>query len=176
MCICNTARKCQVNSRLREACHPFLLREGKNLENMINNVSNVAVKGRPLHNQKKIRNSSGTATCTRMSKVKASPNICSEVLINLGLFESNDAGDIFLKKGSRMPVKVGKQYTAEEVLKTALKKHADNNQFFWFLDDYILCYPDQKVVEFILGTTESFTVEKYKEEFLSKPYSKMDLF
>ena len=75
-----------------------------------------------------------------------------------------------------MPVKVGKQYTAEEVLKTALKKHADNNQFFWFLDDYILCYPDQKVVEFILGTTESFTVNKYKEEFLSKPYSKMDLF
>ena len=61
-------------------------------------------------------------------------------------------------------------------MKTALKKHADNDKFFCSLDDYVLCYPDQKLVEFIPGTTESFTVEKYKEEFLSKPYSKMDLF
>ena len=67
-------------------------------------------------------------------------------------------------------------YTAEEVLKTALNKHADNDQFFCSLEDYVFCYPDQKLVEFIPGTTESFTVEKYKEEFLSKPYSKMDLF
>ena len=29
----------------------------------------------------------------------------------------------------------------------------------------VLCYPDQKTAEFIPGTTESFTVEKYKEEF-----------
>ena len=70
----------------------------------------------------------------------------------------------------------GKHYIAEEILKTALKKHSDNDQFFCSLDDYDLCYPDQKTVEFIPGTTESFTVEKYKEEFLSKPYSKMDLF
>ena len=97
-------------------------------------------------------------------------------MINVGLFESNDEGDIFPKRGSRIPVKVGKQYTAEEVLKTALKKHSDNDQFFCSLDDYVLCYPDQKIVEFIPGTTERFTVEKYKEEFLSKPYSKMDLF
>ena len=61
-------------------------------------------------------------------------------------------------------------------MKTALKKHADNDQFFCSLDDYVLCYPDQKLVEFIPSTTESFTVEKYKEEFLSKPHSKMDLF
>ena len=97
-------------------------------------------------------------------------------MINVGLFESDDQGDIFPKRGSRISVKVGKQYTAEEVLETALKKHSDNDQFFCSLDDYVLCYPDQKIVEFIPGTTERFTVEKYKEEFLSKPYSKMDLF
>ena len=118
--------------------------------------------------EKKIRNSSGTATCPRKSKVKASPNIRSEVLINVGLFESNDEGDIFLKRSSRIPVKVWKQYTAEEVLRTALMKHADNDQFFCSMDDYSLCYPDQKLVEFIPGTTESFTVEKCKEEFLFK--------
>ena len=137
----------------------------------------IQEKGKKRHGffkQKKVRNSSGTATCPRTSKVKASSNIRSEVLINVELFESNDEGDIFPKRGSRIPVKVGKQYTAEEVLKTALNKHADNDQFFCSLEDYVFCYPDQKLVEFIPGTTESFTVEKYKEEFLSKPYSKMD--
>ena len=92
------------------------------------------------------------------------------------MFESNDKGDIFPKSGSITPVKVGKQHTAEEVLKTALKKHADNDQFFFSLGDYVLCYSDQRLVEFIFGTTERFTVEKYKEGFLSKPYSRMDLF
>ena len=71
--------------------------------------------------QRKIPNSSGNVTCPRKSKVKASQNIHSEVLINVGLFESNDEGDIFSNTDSRVPVKVGKQYTAEEVLKTALK-------------------------------------------------------
>ena len=139
----------------------------------------IQEKGKERHGffkQKKVRNSSGTATCPRTSKVKASSNIRSEVLINVGLFESNDEGDIFPERGSRIPVKVGKQYTAEEVLKTALNKHADNDQFFCSLEDYVLCYPDQKLVDFIPGATESFTVEKYKEEFLSKPYSKIDLF
>ena len=98
--------------------------------------------------------------------VRASPKIRSEVLINVGLFESNDEGDIFPKRDGRMPVKVGKQYNAEEVLKTALKKHSDNDQRFCSLDDYVLCYPDQKIVEFIPHTTERFTVEKYKEEFV----------
>ena len=112
---------------------------------------------------------------SRTSKAKASPKI-SEILINVALFESNEKEDVFPKRGSRIPAKVGKQYTAEEVLKTALKKPADNDQFFCSLNDYVLCYSDQKLVEFIPVTTESFTVEKYKEEFLSKHYSKMDLF
>ena len=81
--------------------------------------------------QKKIRNSSGTTACPRSSKVRESPNIRSEVLINVGLFDSNDEGDIFPK--SRIPIKVWKQYTAEEFLKTALKKHSDNDQFFLLL-------------------------------------------
>ena len=126
--------------------------------------------------QKKIWNSTGTATCPRTSTVKTSLNITSEVLINVGLFESNEKGDIFPKRNSRIPAKAGKKYTVDEVLKTTLKKHSDSDQLFWTSGDYVLCYPDQKVVEFIPGTTESFTVEKYKEELLSKHCSKMDLF
>ena len=44
------ARKRQVNSRWREACHAFALHVGKNLENIIDTASNVDLKGRPLHN------------------------------------------------------------------------------------------------------------------------------
>lgn len=58
---------------------------------------------------------------------------------------------------------------------STVKKHSDNNQFFCSLDDYVLCHPDPDF-EFIPGTTESFTVEKYREEFLWNPDSKVDLF
>ena len=57
--------------------------------------------------QKKIRNSSDTTACPWPSKVRASRNIRSEVLINVGLFESNDEGHIFPKRGRRIPIKVG---------------------------------------------------------------------
>ena len=39
----------------------------------------------------------------------------------------------------------------------------------------MLCYPDQKIVEFIPGSNEEFTVEKYKDE-LGKPYSQVNLY
>ena len=79
------------------------------------------------------------------------------------------------KRGSKIPVKIEKIFTAEDVQKAAIKKHSEIDQYFWHLDEYILCFSDQKVVEYIPGTSEVFTVEKYKE-FLSKPYSKVDLY
>ena len=78
-----------------------------------------------------------------------------------------------IKRGSKIPVKVEKIFTAEDVQKAAIKKHSEIDQYF--CHEYILCFPDQKVVEYIPGTSEVFTVEKYKE-FLSKPYSKVDLY
>ena len=71
-------------------------------------------------------------------------------MINVGLFDSDDQGDIFPKRGSKISVKVGKQYTAEEVLETALKKRSDNDQFFCSLDDYVLSYCDQKLLNLSL--------------------------
>ena len=100
-------------------------------------------------------------------------NIRSEVIINVGLIESNDKGIVKIKRGSKMPVKTEKIFTAEDVQKAAIKKHSEIDQYFCHLDEYILCFPDQKVVEYILGTSEVFTVAKYKK-FLSKPYSKVD--
>ena len=79
--------------------------------------------------------------------------------------------EIFLQKGAAKCL----FYTPEEVLKTALKKHAYRDQFCYSLDDFVFCYPDQHA-EFTPGTTESFIVEKCMEEFSWKPYSKMNLF
>ena len=56
-----------------------------------------------------------------------------------------------------------------------MKKYADHSQFFCGSDEYVLCYPDQNIVEFIPGTNIEFTVERYKEE-IGKPYSKIDLY
>ena len=57
----------------------------------------------------------------------------------------------------------------------AKNKHSNHNQFFCDSEDYVLVYPDQKIVDKIPGTIERFTVSGYKKE-LAKPYSRMDLY
>ena len=61
------------------------------------------------------------------------------------------------------------------MLKAALTKLANHDQYFCSLEDYVLVYPDQKVVINIPGSEEDFTVAKYKRE-LGKPYNRCDLF
>ena len=67
-----------------------------------------------------------------------------------------------IKGVSKIPVKVEKIFTAEDVQKAAIKKHSETDQYFCHLDEYVLCFPDQKVAEYIPGSSEVFTVEKYK--------------
>ena len=55
------------------------------------------------------------------------------------------------------------------------KQHADLGQFFCGFDEYVLCYPDQSIVQSIPGTNVEFTVERYKEE-IGKPCTKIDLY
>ena len=54
-------------------------------------------------------------------------------------------------------------------------KHSNHDKFFCSSEDYLLLYPDQKVVTSIPESEELFTVKKYKKE-LAKPYSKLDLY
>ena len=99
--------------------------------------------------------------------------------------ESTDKNDYNLGpiRGSCLPVKVQKSFTAAEVLSAAILKHSNHDQFFCSSEDYLLdylldtrlLYPDQKVVTSIPGSEELFTVEKYKKE-LAKPYSKLELY
>ena len=99
------------------------------------------------------------------------------VTVNIGLMESTDKNDYNLGpiRGSRLPVKVRKSFTAAEALAAGILKHSNHDQFFCSSEDYLLLYPDQKVITNIPGSEGLFTVEKYKKE-LAKPYSKLDLY
>ena len=82
---------------------------------------------------------------------------------------------VAIKRGSRLATKVLKSFVPTEVAHAAVRNHADHDQFVCGSDDYVLYYPDQKIVQFIPGSNKEFTVELYKEE-IGKPYSKIDLF
>ena len=66
-----------------------------------------------------------------------------------------------------MPVKTEKIFTAEDVQKAAIKKHSEIDQYFCHLDEYILCFPDQKVVEYILGTSEVLLLQNIRNFYQS---------
>ena len=57
-----------------------------------------------------------------------------------------------IKRGSPLATKVLKSFDPTEVAHGgAVRKHADHDQFFCGLDDYVFCNPDQKIVQFIPG-------------------------
>ena len=51
-----------------------------------------------------------------------------------------------IKRGSRLATKVLKSFGPTEVAHAAVRKHADNDQFFCGSDDYVFWYSDQKIV------------------------------
>ena len=106
---------------------------------------------------------------------REAPNSRAEVFINVGLIEANEKGIVSIKQGSRLAIKIAKKFSSIEVARVAVKKHADHDQFFCGSDEYVLCYPDQSILQFIPGTNIEFTVERYKKE-IGKPYSKIDLY
>ena len=73
-------------------------------------------------------------------------------------------------RGSKLPVKIGKNMTADEV-RVSPKKHSDYDQFFSGLENYVLLYADTELVYHIPSTDEPFTVAKCKK--LAKRYSKI---
>ena len=99
----------------------------------------------------------------------------NRVVINVGLITGNEEGNFAIVRGSRVALKVGKDYGVVEVCQAAVKRRADHDQFFCGEEDYILLYPDQKPVLKVPGSDEDLSVAKYKQE-LAKPLSKVDLY
>ena len=98
----------------------------------------------------------------------------TSVIIEVGIMDMSK-GNLEPVRGSRLPVKVRKDMNQEEICQLAIKKHCDHDQFFTNLEQYVLLYPDKKLVYQVPGTTEMFTLAKYKTE-LGKPFSILTLF
>lgn len=85
--------------------------------------------------------------------------------------------DIPLKamKGRTLPITVNSDIDAEGLLQEAVTKHAKHFRAFDGKLEYVLLYPDNTVVNFLPGSSDVFSLKKYKED-LGKPYSKIYLY
>lgn len=109
----------------------------------------------------------------KVNKIGGGDN--NEVKINVGIVYLGTNGHLSKKRGSRMPVTVKELFTEREVLKVAVKKISENDQYFCGgLEAYLLIYPDFRVVQHIPGTDTPFSIGEYKR-YLGKPYSKLNL-
>lgn len=75
-------------------------------------------------------------------------------------------------KDRTLPLMVPTNVTAGELLKAATAKHWRHFKQFNSLENYFLLYPDQTVVDTLLGSAKPFILNWYKEE-LGKPFSKL---
>ena len=98
-----------------------------------------------------------------------------EVTINIGMINHNSYGDTYKVRGKILPLKVGMHSSAEDILKLAMQKRKNYDRSFRSDQNYYLAYPDGRKVESIPGSTEKFTLSKYKED-LGKQYSRITLY
>ena len=70
-----------------------------------------------------------SGTCGENVSAKTSIND-KPVMINVGIIRAAEYNELSLVKGSKLPVLVRKGFDADQVLKSAVKKHADCDQHF----------------------------------------------
>ena len=73
--------------------------------------------------------------------------IDNRVVIHVGLISENEEGKLAMVRGSKVALRVVRDFGAQEVCEAAVKKHSDltdHDQFFCGDEDYILLYPDQR--------------------------------
>ena len=88
-----------------------------------------------------------------------------------------DGKKLKIKRSSLLPVDVRKSDTASLVKNAAVNKQLAHNKKLRDLDqiEWLLLYPDMDTVVNIPGSSERFSVEKYKDE-LGRPYSRVNLY
>jgi len=84
-------------------------------------------------------------------------------------------GQLRKVRGSAVMLTVHPDITADELLPLAIDKHCACNWHLPRSASYKLMYPDGQVVNTVPGTSELFTLEKYKQ-FLGKAYLKVVLY
>ena len=61
-------------------------------------------------------------------------------MINVDLIMAVKDSKLSLVRGSKLPAQVKKGFDADQVLKSAAKKHADHDQHFCDIENYCLMY------------------------------------
>lgn len=87
----------------------------------------------------------------------------------------NYNGDLKQKRGSTLPIEVKSNITDITLKRVALEKHLAFNILLPKDHEYLILYPDFQQVKYIPGTTQPFTLQRYKE-YLGKPYQRITLF
>ncbi|CAB3997705.1 Hypothetical predicted protein [Paramuricea clavata] len=97
-----------------------------------------------------------------------------EVIINVGLMEY-EYGEAKIQHDKSFPVKLSKDMGYDEVRERALKKWEDYDRTFSRDHGYVVTFEDGKLGKQIPGSSEEFTLRKYKEG-LGKSYSRIVLY
>ena len=125
----------------------------KPFNNYFNHKSNERTRFFKRKERKRTRDENPTS---KKSTSKFSFLARETVTINIGLMEPTDKNNYNLGpiRGSRLPVKVQKSFTAAEVLSAGILKHSNHDQFFCSSEDYegakqMKCF-EQKVTKMLL--------------------------
>ena len=111
--------------------------------------------GRFLFKPTFLKNTNKSSKRNRMA-----PKSRAEVVMKVGLIEANEKGIVSIKRGRRLAIKIAKKPSLIEVTRVTVKKHADHVRFLCDSDEFVSCYPDQSIVQFIAGKNIEFTVER----------------
>ena len=99
----------------------------------------------------------------------------SEVTMQIGQMKFCD-GKLKVVRGATLPLKVYPFFSSEQLLKKGVEKMTKFNQDLMSArKGFTLVYPDQTEVKFLPGSTEEFTLQRYKEE-LGKAYGRITLY
>ena len=124
---------------------------------------------------KKAKGASRTTTLSSSSKAKKEKFIGS-VKIQVRIKQYHQDGSLKVLKGRTLPLTVDADIDADSVLQEAIKKHSKHFRTFNCAVAHRLLYPDNMVVEDLRSSNGAFTLQKYKELELGKPYSKIYLY
>ncbi|PFX11130.1 hypothetical protein AWC38_SpisGene25360 [Stylophora pistillata] len=111
----------------------------------------------------------------KKSKLNTIPTSIQDVTIQIGLMATKD-GEIRVKRGSNLPLKVSPVTKYDELREKAVEKHSVfNTDILNRPTGFKLLYPDKRIAEKVPGTNEEFVLKLYKDK-LGKPYSRITLY
>ena len=134
--------------------------------------TNKTIKSVKSFNEFKKRKSEERSEHFNGTKRKAKADELVTISIGVASFPSGEFKPV---RGKSLPLKVAKSISAKPLLEEALKKRAAYDRSFRSDLTYKLYYPDGSEIVSLPGSSEPFTLEKYKED-LGKTYNRICLY